>query len=184
MKQAAASRRKPDEETRERVERVKAAEAERVQALAANAAAAAALGGGIAKWANWSKSKAKAAAPKVAATGQLGSVEPSEPNAAPANGGVLSVAAAPTPSGGGPADAALANGVAPRGGPATRDTSLPSGASGAPSVGSDLGPGAVRPHAWLRSERKPLSLRDLVVALERDPMYAKSTLLYKLREQL
>lgn len=35
-----------------------------------------------------------------------------------------------------------------------------------------------------QGERRSLALRDLIAVLERDPMYAKSTFLYKLYEQL
>jgi hypothetical protein len=35
-----------------------------------------------------------------------------------------------------------------------------------------------------QGERRVLALRDLIAVLERDPMYARSTFLYKLYERL
>ena len=82
------------------------------------------------------------------------------------------------------------------------DTSRPASASAAPNTPAaasaaqqtpTAAAGQQPPQLGLRApallpqhagERRPLSLRHLIATLERDPMYAKSTLLYKLYEKL
>ena len=149
---------------------------EKQQATAANAATLNAFGS--AKWAKWGvpkNKKAGAAAPADAAA------------AAPAS--TVAPAAAAT------ADVAVSSAprlVLPGANPANPTAApQPGAAAPAPGGGGNGGGSAAAAAAGAlvaglpqRSGARTLRLRDLVAALEHEPMHAKSVLLYQLYEQL
>ena len=154
---------KTDEQAREKAQKVQQDEAERVQQLAANRAAQSAFGAS-AKWQSWGTAEKRGGA---------------------AGGGTPVTAKKGTPAA---KAAALAAGSSSPSTPAPidRDANMQTPVSGRPVP---AGSGTVnrvttlKPAGWAGGHEGPtVTLKDLITALERDPLYAKSSLLYQLME--
>ena len=141
------------------------------QASAANAATLTAFGAG-AKWDRWANRGKKGGAGAAAAAAATAAGAATPPASGPAGAAPPASAAAAAAAQLAAAAAATAGG-APGGAAAARTGSGAAAAAG--------GGGAGLPQ---RAGPRVLRLRDLVAALEHEPMYAKSVLLYQLYEQL
>lgn len=150
----AAGSRRADDETRERAQRAKAEMAGQQQAKAANKALAATLGGKDAKWAKWGGgAKKPGAAPSAKAAAEQGPEAAAAAAAAEENGHTTTMVTAAEELARAGAGGSLS---APRPPPVE-----------APGGGGGL-------------EGAKVSVNDLIVALQQDPGYCNSAILYRL----
>ncbi|PRW45535.1 transcription initiation factor TFIID subunit 4b-like isoform X3 [Chlorella sorokiniana] len=174
-----AKSKRADEETKERAQKAKAELVGKQQASLANAAVAATLGGKskgkVNKWDKWSS--AAAAGPAAGAGGEAGGAAggKGKKRAAGKKGGGKKGAAAAESEGGSEGGAAAGSdvsGAAVAAAAAGDSKAKPAaglprmGLTGAASVGSD--------------DASTIHIKDVLGCLERDPLYAKSGLLYRL----
>lgn len=181
---AKASRAKQvDEETQQKVQKAKQDEFERLQQLAANRAAASAMGASK-KWSKWGGTSATAATDKPAAT-------PTDSSDAKKGGTKGKRPRDDEDSGTPPSKRAATATTAVTAAPASASTSvLPAVAKPSGETPQPVSTGAAAGRPLQNANRLPrqdddvitVDLRDLTFVLERDPHYARSTLLYEIME--
>lgn len=173
-----AGSKRADDETKERAQRAKAEMVGRQQASAANAAVAATLGGKGAKWDKWGAAGSSAAA----ASSGGGSAA-----SGGAKGGAKAAARKGKKAAEARAETAEAAARAEEDGHTTATFDASAGAASAVATASAPKPDRAASLQASRSRSKlavddgdTITTRDIVAAMERDPAYCRSTLLYSL----